>query len=50
MGNFMKQYAEMMGAEVPTEKEVNMMFKLLDENEDGTISKAEIAGVLEELV
>jgi Ca2+-binding EF-hand superfamily protein len=50
LNNFLVGFAELMGAEAPDEKALNMTFKILDENEDGKISFNEMAEVLESLI
>ncbi len=50
LNNFLIGFAELMGAEPPDEKALNMTLKILDENEDGKISFNGMAEVLENLI
>ncbi len=50
LSTFLTRFAIMMNQPQPSEKQVNMLFKLLDENKDGKISMKEMEEVLESIV
>jgi Ca2+-binding EF-hand superfamily protein len=47
LSNFLTRFAILCNQPQPSEKQVNMLFKLLDENKDGSISMKEMEDVLE---